>query len=520
MNVVKINGVKVYNLTANRSLPEWASKSEKRKRKSDMELSRRIELIQELEMPDSTTYLTCSPDGQYLFALGRYKPRVKCYELSNLSMKFDRCLDCMPYKMVCLSDNYSKFALLEEERWVEIHAAGGHHLKFRVPKQGVDLDYCPYTCDLFVASSRNHIYRMDLSEGRFKTSLVSQRLENSSHGLTVCSFERNYGLLLGASTIGCVDGWDTRTSEHVFGLNVCEYAPTPEDIQNKWRSTAVTCLSFKDSLNVAIGTGDGMVYIYDLRQNRKPWHVRDTEYREPIKSIHFHDDKVLAALRYCCKIWSVDTGKIFVGFNIGPSDCNSMYHFPNSGLLMFASESPKISTYFIPLLGEAPFWCSYLDSLVVECEPDVTTMYDGYKFITRQQLADLGMSELIGTQFLRAYMHGYFISANLYNKIQDHLGINQKSLTQTVKLNYPDNVPKASSRSENIIAEFNEASADQRFSKLSDNPKLTYSTVDGDSDLIQIHQARLEKKRRRKELRKERAARTQALVNKASDVHV
>ncbi|CAH8639135.1 unnamed protein product [Schistosoma mattheei] len=238
------------------------------------------------------------------------------------------------------------------------------------------------------------------------------------------------------------------------------------------------------------------------------------------QSIHFHDDKVLAALRYCCKIWSMDTGKIFVGFNIGPSDCNSMYHFPNSGLLMFASESPKISTYFIPLLGEAPFWCSYLDSLVVECEPDVTTMYDGYKFITRQQLADLGMSELIGTQFLRAYMHGYFISANLYNKIQDHLGINQKSLTQTVKLNYPDNVPKASSRSENIIAEFNEASADQRFSKLSDNPKLTYSTVDGDSDLIQIHQARLEKKRRRKELRKERAARTQALVNKASDVHV
>ncbi|TNN16155.1 Nucleolar protein [Schistosoma japonicum] len=517
MNVIKINGVKVYNLTANRALPEWASKSEKRKKKSGGELSRRIELIQELEMPDSTSYLASSPDGQYLFALGRYKPRVKCYELSNLSMKFDRCLDCMPYKLVCLSDNYSKFALLEEERWVEIHAAGGHHFKFRVPKQGVDLDYCPGTCDLFVASSRDQIYRMDLSEGRFKTSLVSQRLESSSHGFTACGFEKNYSLLFGASTIGCVDGWDTRTSEHVFGLNVCKYAPAPEDLQNSWRSTAVTCMSFKDPLNFAVGTGDGVVYIYDVRQNRKPWHVRDTEYREPIKSIYFHDDKVLAALRYCCKVWSLDTGKIFVGFNTGPAECNSMYHFPNSGLLMFASESPKISTYFIPLLGAAPFWCSYLDSLVVECEPDVTTMYDGYKFITHKQLSDLGMSELIGTQFLRAYMHGYFISANLYNRIQDHLGITQRPSTHA-KSKSPD-ISKVSLRSENIIAEFNEASADQRFSKLSDNPKLAYSTIDGDSDLIQIHQARLEKKRRRKEIRKERAARAHSLIKNVSNVH-
>ncbi|CAH8664790.1 unnamed protein product [Heterobilharzia americana] len=187
---------------------------------------------------------------------------------------------------------------------------------------------------------------------------------------------------------------------------------------------------------------------------------------------------------------------------------------------MLASESPKISTYFIPLLGEAPFWCSYLDSLVVECEPDVTTMYDGYKFITRQQLADLGMSELIGTQFLRAYMHGYFISARLYNKIQDHLGISQKPLTSVAKLKSFDLQPKSVSRSENIIAEFNEASTDQRFSKLTYNPKLTLSATDEDSDLIQIHQARLEKKRRRKELRKERAARTQSLITKVSNEHI
>ena len=40
-------------------------------------------------------------------------------------------------------------------------------------------------------------------------------------------------------------------------------------------------------------------------------------------------------------------------------------------------------TYFIPELGPAPRWCSFLDNLVEEVEETETdTIYDDYKFVT------------------------------------------------------------------------------------------------------------------------------------------
>jgi ribosome biogenesis protein ENP2 len=79
--------------------------------------------------------------------------------------------------------------------------------------------------------------------------------------------------------------------------------------------------------------------------------------------------------------------------------------------------------YFIPALGPAPKWCYYLDSITEELEEtDQPAVYDDYKFLTEQQLDELGLEKLVGTNLLRAYMHGYFIDVRLYNKA--------KSLTQ------------------------------------------------------------------------------------------
>ena len=37
----------------------------------------------------------------------------------------------------------------------------------------------------------------------------------------------------------------------------------------------------------------------------------------------------------------------------------------NSGLMFMALDSPQIPAYFIPALGPAPRWCSYLENLTV-----------------------------------------------------------------------------------------------------------------------------------------------------------
>ena len=43
-------------------------------------------------------------------------------------------------------------------------------------------------------------------------------------------------------------------------------------------------------------------------------------------------------------------------------------------------------------------------------------VYDDYKFLTLKELETLGLSHLIGTDLLRAYMHGYFMDIRLYNQ--------------------------------------------------------------------------------------------------------
>lgn len=45
-----------------------------------------------------------------------------------------------------------------------------------------------------------------------------------------------------------------------------------------------------------------------------------------------------------------------------------------------------------------------------------TTIYDHYKFLTKEDLERLNLTNLIGTNLLRAYMHGFFINHALYKK--------------------------------------------------------------------------------------------------------
>lgn len=51
-------------------------------------------------MTDACQTIKMSPDNQFIIATGTYKPRVKCFEVNNLSVKFERCFDS---EVVCFS---------------------------------------------------------------------------------------------------------------------------------------------------------------------------------------------------------------------------------------------------------------------------------------------------------------------------------------------------------------------------------------------------------------------------------
>lgn len=72
------------------------------------DIRRRIELIQDFDMPGVSTSVKVSRDGQYILATGIYKPRVKCFDVNNLSLKFERCFDSEVVTFDILSDDYSK----------------------------------------------------------------------------------------------------------------------------------------------------------------------------------------------------------------------------------------------------------------------------------------------------------------------------------------------------------------------------------------------------------------------------
>lgn len=92
------------------------------------------------------------------------------------------------------------------------------------------------------------------------------------------------------------------------------------------------------------------------------------------------------------------------------SDFNDLCIVPNTGMMFMANENKKMMTYYIPNLGPAPRWCSFLDSLTEELEEGETaTVYDDYKFVTVEELHELGMAHLIGKHglYLRNYFYNY-----------------------------------------------------------------------------------------------------------------
>jgi ribosome biogenesis protein ENP2 len=75
--------------------------------------------------------------------------------------------------------------------------------------------------------------------------------------------------------------------------------------------------------------------------------------------------------------------------------------------------------YFIPGIGPAPKWCSFLENITEELEEAKNySVYEDYKFLTMKELEELGAVNLIGTKFVKPYMHGYFMDWKLYKKLK------------------------------------------------------------------------------------------------------
>jgi len=296
---------------------------------------------------------------------------------------------------------------------VELHSQAGRYYRLRIPVFGRALAYQPDSADLYLAGGGGSMYRLNLEQGRFLNSL-----DTMAPSINCLATSPEHGLVCGGTTDGRVTCWDPRTRSLAGALDVALAAVTEDTAAGT--VPAVTAITHRSGLSMAVGTSTGQVLLYDLRSS-KPLLVKDHMYGLPIKKVVFagggeEEARVLSVDSQVVRIWARETGKAYTSIE-ATADFNDLEMCPRSGLMFLANEQPRMQVFYVPSLGPAPRWAAFLDSLTEELEESSTaTVYDDYKFVTKDELLELGLEHLLGSPLLRAHLHGFFIDIRLFRK--------------------------------------------------------------------------------------------------------
>ncbi|KAL7069556.1 hypothetical protein ACR3K2_01540 [Cryptosporidium serpentis] len=453
-----VGGTPIYDFSRGKSLPEYLEEARKKKRslKYDKEYRNRIEILQNFDFTVASSKIRVSPDGQYIAGIGTYPPELRMFDTHELSMKFLRRFDFEVHDFLFLSEDYKKLAFLMTDRVIEFHAQGGRHCRIRVPKQGRGIEYMNTNAEILIFGSTSEVYRLDLEAGIFLKP-INTKFEFINTGKVNPTLPI---ILLGGNN-GSIELWDTRNKKVAASLKVSssdnlyikksnnniDFSEFDDNILDKgskfdWYSMSnqeqVTTSTFsKDGLRFVLGLSSGNVLIYDIRSSH-PLEEKSHKNGLPIMDLHFtnnlnSDSEILiTADRQTIKMWNENglsnrkdglIGTISTEYPI-----SSICTYPDSGLIMVTGDQTRVGMYYVPTLGVAPRWCSFLDSITEELEEEHlknnskinnSQLYDEYQFITNNQLREWGIEHLIGTPLLKAYLHGYLMSSKLYKDLHN-----------------------------------------------------------------------------------------------------
>lgn len=433
MQVSLHNKVKSYNLTAGKSLPEWLSERRKNKRSTS---EQRIELLHDLEFPHCARTIFRCPNGTHLFAAGDYPYRLKCFDVNALSMKYSFNADINILSGVCLSSDYRQFALRGEGRHITVHHSATIVDRLRVPHIQRCLAYNPLSAELLSSGVSSEVFRISLETGVFVESFKTQSAEGVNH---VEVFKKGpvSGLMLTGGCDGAMEAWDTR-------MNTCAARMQVAGSQSSsalYGACEIRHVSTEESggMLMACGLESGEVLLYDIRL-QKPLLVKDHMNGLPIVKTYFFQGKststgeasyVLSADTRSLKVWHKADGRNFTSID-APADISDFcllrsqhnmvapYECDDSGVVAICCDVPRVQVHFIPQLGVAPRWASFLEAMTEELEEkESTTVYDDFTFIPKEELEALGISaQDMADGNVRPVMHGAFIENGLFRELK------------------------------------------------------------------------------------------------------
>ncbi|KAL8786123.1 MAG: hypothetical protein Q9213_002989 [Squamulea squamosa] len=457
MKLTNHGAVPVYTISGSstaRPLPEWLARKRKRSLKNDVEYVSRVELLQDFEFEEASQCIRVSDDGDWVMSTGTYKPQIHTHYLPHLSLSYARHTTSLNTTFLLLSSDHTKSIHLQSDRSLEIHTPSGLFHTTRLPRYGRDLKYNRRAAEVLVPAvgvndvGNGEVYRLNLELGRYMKSyevdVGGDDLASAGGGalqggistgaVNTAAVANAHNLLAFGTSIGSIEFWDPRAREKLTLLQLA--AATQTDLIDGRQE--VTALEFDPSgLGLATGTSAGLIHLYDLR-SPKPLLKKDQGFGYPIHTLIYlsssiltraqtTEPKILSADKRIIKIWDQQDGSPWT--SVEPAvDINCVAWCKDSGMLLTANEGRQQHSFFIPQLGPAPRWCSFLDNVVEEMAEDPNDpnayasqkageVYDNHKFLTTQQLESLNLSHLIGTtSLLRPYMHGYFVAQRLYEE--------------------------------------------------------------------------------------------------------
>eukprot|EP00796_Vickermania_ingenoplastis_P000333 gene334-186_t len=399
MQVSLHNKVKTFNLTAGKSLPEWLAERQKNKKNAS---ENRVELIHDLEFPHSARCIWRCPNGTHLFAAGDYPYRLKCFDVTELSMKYSFNADMNILSGVCLSSDYRKFALRGEGRQITVHHSAAIVDRVRVPHA--------QRCLASIGRRLPEIHRINLETGAFAESYKTDSSEGVNH---VEVFQS--GPVSGSRGVA---GGKVRVAD---GATEVRHIAAEED----------------GGMLFACGTSAGEVLLFDIRLS-KPLLVKNHMNGLPIVKSYFFQGRststgaasfVLSADTRAVKVWNKTDGANFTSVEApatitdfcvlrGQHNMVEPFRCDDSGVLAICCDTPRVQVHFIPQLGAAPRWATFLENLTEELEEN-----DG------EELDRLGLSASdMADGKIRPAMHGAFIENGLFRQLKavvDPAGFNR-----------------------------------------------------------------------------------------------
>ncbi|KAI5148721.1 ribosome biogenesis protein ENP2 [Enteropsectra breve] len=286
--------------------------------------------IKNFSYPVACTGMCISPDTRRLITTGIYSPSIRFYDLDNMTLRFDRHMVTDPLKISALTDDGEKFAVLRNDKTVEMHMPSGLHDMVKMPYQPKDMLLNKHTAELYLSGEYSEVYRFNLEQGRFLKGL-------DAPGLLKMAISQSTGIVIGMQESGLVF-IDPRAKASFHSLAIDNAILSAVDYST-------------EGTEYCIGTEEGILKKYDIRSEG---HISEYSLGEgdKIEKIKYNGNKVMASHgNVLSALQNEDTSKIVMEYKINDFDAAQ-------GILFVGGEDEEMKCLVSRDLGEFPSYCS------------------------------------------------------------------------------------------------------------------------------------------------------------------